>query len=362
MVRKLEESLDFKDILIVPTSECTIDPDDVKINFELGGFDFKIPFIASAMDGIVDVNFAVEIGKLGGLAILNLHGIHTRYKNVSKIYKRIMEAEEENVIKVLQEIYSKPIDKELIVERIRQIKERGVICAVSSIPIDAEEFGYISEKAGADIFFVQSTVTSYKHISSKQKSLSLTKLCKRLKIPVIVGNCASYEVAYKLMTTGVKGVIVGIGPGAACTTRYTIGIGLSQVSATLNVTKARDDYYKKTGIYIPVIVDGGIKGSDDVAKAFAVGADAVMIGSLFASCVESPGGGYNWGMASSHPFLPRGKRIKTQIRGSLEEILFGPSTTYDGTMNLVGALKNAIGICGARDLKSFRKTRLALVK
>ncbi|MEW6200772.1 MAG: GuaB3 family IMP dehydrogenase-related protein, partial [bacterium] len=335
--RKIKLALGFDDISIAP-SYLTTDPAEVNAEFSIGKFVFPLPFIASAMDGVVDVRFAAEMGKLGGLAVLNLHGLQTRYENPDEIIKKIISAKSEQATELIQKVYKEKIKENLIIKRIREIKKHNVLCAVSSIPQDAERFGEVSERAGVDLFFVQSTVTSVRYISKTQKSLNLKKFCSLMNVPVVIGNCVGYRVAKELMDAGAAGVLVGIGPGAACTTRGVLGIGVPQVTATIEVAAARDDFLKKTGKYIPIITDGGMITGGDVVKAFASGADAVMIGAAFARSKESPGKGFHWGMATCHEALPRGTKIFTGVKGSLKNILLGPAIVDDGTQNLLGAL------------------------
>ncbi len=357
--RRARRCYGFDEVALVP-GELTINPDDVDVSFELGGIKFKIPFIASAMDGVVDVKFAVEMSRLGGLAVLNLDGVQTRYRDPDEILDRIAQATPEDATELIQQMYREPIKEDLIAERVRQIKEKGAIAAVSCIPQHAERFGPIAEEAGADIFVVQGTVTSVKHISSTYKPVDLEKFCKMMKIPVVIGNCVTYKTALALMEVGASGILVGIGPGAACTTRGVLGIGVPQVTATVDTAAARDYYYRRTGRYVPIITDGGMRTGGDVCKAFAAGADAVMIGSPFARAKEAPGRGYHWGMATSHENLPRGTRIYVGITGSLQEILFGPAKVDDGSQNLVGALKTSMGSLGARNIREMQLTEIII--
>ena len=307
--RKARVCYGFDDVSLVP-GNITLNPEEVDITTRIGNIELKIPILAAAMDGVVDPKFAVAFGKLGGIAVLNLIGIYTRYENPYEIIEKIISSPQEESTKIIQSIYKEPIKENLIGERIEQIKKENVICTVSSIPQFAEKYIGIAVEAGADIFVVQSTVTTARHISKLYKPLDLFKFCKESKIPVIVGNCVTFDVAYELMETGVVGILVGIGPGAACTTREVLGIGVPQVTATADCSAARDQYFKTTGKYVSVITDGGMVTSGDICKAFAAGADAVMIGSAFVKSEESPGRGYHWGMATSDENLPRGTRIK----------------------------------------------------
>lgn len=357
--KKLEQAYGFDDVSIEP-SEATRDPEDTDVSFKLGEHSFAIPIVASAMDGVVDVSFAIAMGQLGGLAVLNLHGLQTRYDNPGEVIAQILNKPDDQVTQFLQELYREPIKEELIGRRIEEIKKGGVTAAVSSIPQDAEKFGALAREAGVDFFFIQSTVTSAKHISTKHKTLDIAAFCKDYPVPVVIGNCVGYDVARGLMEAGASGVLVGIGPGAACTTRGVVGVGVPQISATLNCTKARMDYEKATGRHAAVITDGGMRVGGDVCKAFASGADAVMLGSPFAGAEEAPGGGHHWGMATSHAFLPRGTRIKVGVRGKLRNILLGPATTDDGTQNFVGSLQSAMGLCGAADIREFHNAKLVI--
>jgi len=312
------------------------------------------------MDGVVDVNFAIAMGKLGGLAVLNLEGIQTRYDNPKEVLDQISHADVKGATELVQSIYNKPIKEELIAQRIKEIKKANVPAIVSAIPQKAEKFGRIAQEAGCDIFIVQATVTTVKHISTEYKTLDFKKFCKKMKIPVVIGNCVTYEVALQLLDTGCSGLLIGIGPGTACTTRGVLGIGVPQVTATCDCAAARDNYFKKKGKYIPVITDGGMSTGGDICKAFACGADAVMLGNSFARAEEAPGKGFHWGMATPHPNLPRGTRIRVGTTGTLKEILFGPARLDDGTQNLVGALMTSMGNIGAKDIKEMHKTEIII--
>ncbi|MEW5945668.1 MAG: GuaB3 family IMP dehydrogenase-related protein [bacterium] len=355
--RTIPFALGFDDVSIVP-SGTTMDPEDVSTDFRLGNHVFSIPFIASAMDGVVDVRFAVEMGKLGGLAVLNLHGLQTRYEDPGEQIERIIAAGAADATPLIQSVYKSEIKEDLVIKRIREMKKGKIVCAVSSVPQDAERFGEVAEDAGADVFVVQSTVTSVRHVSSRRKALDLKKLCRRLKIPVVAGNCVGRRVVRDLMDAGAAGVLVGVGPGAACTTRGVLGIGAPQVTATLEAAAARDEFHKATRRYVPVITDGGMSTGGEVVKAFASGADAVMLGAIFAKSREAPGKGFHWGMATSHEALPRGTRIHVGVRGALKNILAGPAEVDDGTQNLVGCLKSAMGVCGAKNIRAFHRVEL----
>ena len=357
--RESRRAYGFDEVAIVP-GRVTIDPDDVKIDTQLGNIKLKIPFLASAMDGVVDVKFAIKLGQLGGLAVLNLDGINTKYENPDEIYQQIIETPKEKVNELIQKIYKEPIKLDLIEKRIKQIKKAKVIIAVSTIPQNAPKIADLVESAGADIFVIQGTVLTTRYITTKKESVDLKKICNKLKIPVILGNCVSYNTALDLMETGCVAILVGVGPGSACTTRGVLGIGVPQITATIDCAAARDKYYKKTGRYVSIITDGGMNTSGDICKAFVAGADAVMLGSSFARASEAPGKGYHWGMAMPHYYLPRGTRIYVGVTGTLKEILYGPSRTDDGTQNLVGALTTCMSSVGAKTIKELQLAELVI--
>ena len=362
--RKARTTYGFDEIALVP-GNVTINPNEVDITFNIPRknaepLKLAIPILASAMDGVVDVNFAIEMGKMGGLAVLNLEGVQTRYKNPREVLLKVLEADKEHVTGLLQKIYQEPVQEDLIAARIKEIKDAGVISAVSSIPQKAERCGRIAQEAGIDVFVVQSTVSTVKHISSEYKSLDLRNFCRDMKCPVIIGNTVGYDVTLEIIECGVAGVLIGVGPGAACTSRGVLGLGVPQVTATVDCAAARDYYYKKTGNYIPIITDGGMSKGGDVCKALACGADAVMIGSAFAKAIEAPGKGYHWGMATPHANLPRGTRIRVGTTGPLRQILFGPADVDDGSQNLVGAITTCMGNVGAADLREFQETEIII--
>ena len=357
--RKARMAYSFDEVALVPGS-VTVNPREVDISWSIGKLKFEVPIIASAMDGVVDAKFAIAMGKLGGMAVLNLEGVQTRYDEPRKIIEKIVRATEKEATRMIQSLYRPPIKEELIGKRIREIKKGGMPVAVSSIPRRAERFSRIAVEAGADLFVVQSTVTTVRHISREYKSLDFRKFCKKMPIPVIVGNCVTYKVALELMAAGVDALLVGVGPGAACTTRGVLGVGVPQVTATSDCAAARDFHFKQSGKYVSIITDGGMTTGGDICKAFASGADAVMVGSAFVRAKEAPGKGYHWGMAMPDESLPRGTRINVGITGSLEEILYGPAKLDDGTQNLVGALRNSMGVCGARDIKEMQLTEIII--
>ncbi len=357
--RKARRTYGFDEIALAPGS-VTINPNEVNTSWSIGKRRFEVPILAAAMDGVVDSKLAVEMSKLGGLAILNLEGIQTRYENPQEVLTKIAKASPQKATKLVQQVYVKPIKEKLIAKRIKEIKNAGGIAAVSSIPQRAERFGSIAQDAGCDIFVVQSTVITIKHISREYKTLNFEKFCKKMRVPVIIGNCVSYNVCLELMETGPSAILVGIGPGAACTTRGVLGIGVPQVTATCDCAAARDFFHKTTGKYIPIVTDGGMVSGGDICKAFACGADAVMIGSAFAKAKEAPGRGYHWGMATPHVNLPRGTRIRVGTSGTLKQILFGPAEKDDGSQNLIGALKTSMGNCGAQNIKQMQLTELII--
>ena len=350
--RRARRCYGFDEIALVPGNR-TVNPNETDTTFEIDARKFKVPILAAAMDGVVDVKFAIEMSNLGGLAVLNLDGVQTRYEKPDAVLEQIAAASPQKATELIQSIYTRPIKEKLIAKRVGEIKKRKAVAAVSCIPANAEKFSKIAIAAGADIFVVQSTVTTTRHISREYKSLDLFKFCQNTKVPVILGNCVTYETTVELMETGAAGLLIGVGPGAACTTRGVLGIGVPQVTATVDAAGARDFHYKRTGKYVPIITDGGMNRGGDICRAFACGADAVMIGSSFARAKEAPGRGYHWGMATSHVNLPRGTRIRVGATGSLKEILFGPAKVDDGSQNLVGALKTSMGSLGASNLKEM---------
>ncbi|TET67166.1 MAG: GuaB3 family IMP dehydrogenase-related protein [Dehalococcoidia bacterium] len=357
--KQLRYSYGFDEVAIVP-GDITANPDQTNIDFNVEGFTFAIPIIASAMDAVTDVNFATLMNKLGGLAVLNLEGVQTRYDNPKEVLIEIGQASDAEITPLLQKIYSQPIKENLIGERVEAIKKSGAVCAVSVAPANTKRFAPIAAEAGADIFVVQSTVTTTRHISKSYRGLIFSELRESISSPIIVGNCVSYSACLELMRTGISGVLVGVGPGAACTTRQVLGIGVPQVTATMDCATARDEYLRQSGRYVPIITDGGISNGGDLCKAFACGADAVMLGSIFAQAEEAPGLGYHWGMSHPHPALPRGTRIKVGTTGTLEQILFGPTSVTDGSQNLVGALRTAMGTCGALTIQEMHQVEMII--
>ncbi len=357
--RQLRHAYGFDEVAIVP-GDITINPDQTNIDFRIGNLNFAIPVIAAAMDAVTDVNLAIAMSKLGGLAVLNLEGIQTRYDNPQEILAEIAQAPDGKVTSLLQKIYSQPIKENLIGQRIQIIKKAGAVCAVSVTPANTKLLAPIVTEAQADILVVQSTVTTARHTSKSYRGLIFDELCKSVPMPVVVGNSVSFSPCLELMRTGISGVLVGVGPGAACTTREVLGVGVPQITATMDCAAARDEYLKESGSYVPIITDGGFRKGGELCKAFAAGADAVMLGSILAQAKEAPGLGYHWGMSHPHPALPRGTKIKVGITGTLEQILFGPTSVTDGSQNLIGALRTAMGVCGAADIKEMHQAEMVI--
>jgi IMP dehydrogenase len=357
--RKARIAYGFDDIALVPGT-VTVNPNEVDVSWELCGRRIELPVLAAAMDGVTDARFAIEMSRLGGLAVLNLEGIQVRYENPGEVVERIISSSQEEATRIIQSIYGEPIKEELVHRRVSEIKKGGGTVVVSSIPQRAMRFAKLAEEAGADVFVVQSTVTTARHVATEYEPLDFRKLKRELSVPLVVGNCVTYEATLELMDTGIDGLMIGVGPGAACTTREVLGLGVPQVTATADAAAARDFYYKQCGRYVPIITDGGMTTGGDLCKAIAAGADAVMIGSAFARALEAPGRGSHWGMATPHSNLPRGTRIRVGVVGPLEQILFGPAFTDDGTMNLIGALKTCMGSVGARTIRELQLTELII--
>ena len=357
--KKARQAYGFDDIAIVP-SRRTRDPDDVDIGWKFGERILELPLLASAMDGVVSPSTAIELGRLGGLAVLNLEGIFVRYADADKQLERIAELPPAEATRGLQEIYKTPIDPSLIERRIREIKAAGVLAAGSLTPQRVREYHGVAIEAGLDVLVIQGTVVSAEHVSSNGSALNLKEFIRTLDIPVIVGGCASYHSALHLMRTGAAGVLVGVGPGAACTTRGVLGVGVPQATAISDVAAARAQHLLDTGDYVSVIADGGMRTGGDIAKAIACGADAVMIGSPLARAHEAPGRGYHWGMATFHPSLPRGARVEVKQVASLEEIVVGPARENDGTLNLMGALRTSMATCGYENIHEFQRAEVML--
>jgi IMP dehydrogenase len=359
--KKARRAYGFDDIAIVP-SRRTRDPDDVDISWTLGPYRFDLPLLASAMDGVVSPDTAKEIGRLGGLAVLNLEGVYTRYEDADDQLARIAQLPKEDATREMQAIYEEPVKPELITQRIQEIKESGVVTAASLTPQKVRKYCDLVLDAGLDILVIQGTVVSAEHVSMDpdRPPLNLKEFIAELPVPVVVGGCASYHTGLHLMRTGAAGVLVGVGPGAACTTRGVLGIGVPQATAIADVAAARSQHMLETGEYVRVIADGGMRNGGDISKAIACGADAVMIGSPLARAHEAPGRGYHWGMATFHPTLPRGARVQTVQNGTLEEIIVGPAHENDGTFNLMGGLRTSMATCGYRDIAEFNRAELMI--
>jgi IMP dehydrogenase len=345
------------EIAIVP-SRRTRDPEDVDISWSLGNLNLDLPCLASALDAAVDPKTAGIIGSLGGLAVLNLEGLQTRYEDPDPVFEEIASLPEHKATRVMQDIYAEPIKEELIFRRVQEIKDKGVIAAASLTPQRVERYHRAAIEAGLDVLVVQGTVVSAEHVSRSVEPLNLMEFVPSLNVPVIVGGCASYSTALHLMRTGAVGVLVGVGPGRICTTRGVIGVGVPQATAVADAAAARMRHYLETGEYVNVIADGGMRTGGEIAKAITCGADAVMLGSAFARAEEAPGRGYSWGMATFHPTLPRGTRISTRTTGALEEILVGPARENDGTLNLMGALRTSMATTGYQNIKEFQKAEV----
>jgi IMP dehydrogenase len=357
--KKGRRAYGFDDIAIVP-SRRTRDPDDIDITWTLGPYRFELPLLASAMDGVVSPQTAGAVGRLGGLAVMNLEGIWTRYEDADAQLARIAELPPEDATAEMQRIYGEPIKEELIAQRIREVKEQGVVAAASLTPQRVRKYYETAVEAGLDVLVIQGTVISAEHVSTDESRppLNLKEFIREVPLPVMVGGCASYSTGLHLMRTGAVGVLVGVGPGAACTTRGVLGIGVPQATAIADVQAARSQHMLETGEYVKVIADGGMRNGGDVAKAFACGADAVMIGSPLARAYEAPGRGFHWGMATFHPSLPRGARVKTTQNGTLDQILLGPAHENDGTFNLMGSLRTSMATCGYEDIPSFHRAEV----
>ncbi|TPX27828.1 GuaB3 family IMP dehydrogenase-related protein [Cylindrospermopsis raciborskii] len=358
--KKARRAYGIDEIALVP-GKRTVDPSLADTRWKIGKIEREIPIIASAMDGVVDVDMAVKLSELGALGVLNLEGIQTRYDDPNPILDKIASVGKEEFVSLMQDLYAEPIKPELIEKRIQEIKQQGAIAAVSATPAGAGKYGEVVSRSGADLFFIQATVVSTDHISPESITpLDLVQFCHSMPIPVILGNCVTYEVTLNLMKAGAAAVLVGIGPGAACTSRGVLGVGVPQATAVADCAAAREDFYQETGKYVPIIADGGLITGGDICKCIACGADGVMIGSPFARAAEAPGRGYHWGMATPSPVLPRGTRIRVGTTGTLEQILKGPAGLDDGTHNLLGALKTSMGTLGAKNLKEMQQVEVII--
>ena len=358
--KTLERAWGFDDVAIVPGS-VTTNPDLVDTRFTLGDRMFELPIMASAMDAVVDPAFAVQFSQLGGLAVLNLEGVQSRYDDPASVLEEIASAGLQEATELLQRRYQEPIKERLVSQRISEIKAGGGVAIVSATPQNTKRLAPLAAEAGVDYFVVQSTVTTARHVSRSLKGLQLPDLVEQIApVPVLVGNTVDHQAALELMDTGVHGLLVGVGPGAACTSREVLGIGIPQVTATIDTAYARDEYFDRTGRYVPIITDGGIRTGGDISKAICAGADAVMIGSPFAGTKEAPGGGFHWGMAAPHAELPRGVRVHIGQGHSLHQLLFGPTSRTDGTENLIGALRTSMSTCGAKTIQEFHEARMVV--
>jgi IMP dehydrogenase len=357
--KKGRRAYGFDDIAVVP-SRRTRDPDDIDISWTLGPYRFELPLLGAAMDGVMSPTTAGIVGKLGGLGVLNLEGVFARYDDAEEQLERIADLPKEVATAEMQSIYQAPLDRDLMVQRVREIKDQGVVAAASLTPQRVREYYEDVIEAGLDILVIQGTVVSAEHVSAdaSRPPLNLKEFIREVEVPVIVGGCASYSTGLHLMRTGAAGVLVGVGPGAACTTRGVLGIGVPQATAIADVQAARSQHMLETGEYVKVIADGGMRNGGDISKAFACGADAVMIGSPLARAYEAPGRGFHWGMATFHPSLPRGARVKTTQNGTLEQILLGPAHENDGTFNLMGSLRTSMATCGYEDIPAFHKAEV----
>jgi IMP dehydrogenase len=348
------------EIALVP-GRRTVDPRVIDTSWSIGGITREIPIIASAMDGVVDAQMAVKLSDLGAIGVINMEGVQMRYGDPTEVLDRIAAASKEDFVALMQELYAEPIKPELITQRIKEVKAKGGIAAISATPIGAAKFGKVAAEAGADLFFVQGTVVSTEHTAPEGvEPLDLAAFCAEMPIPVILGNCVTYEVTLELMRAGAAAIMVGIGPGAACTSRGVLGVGIPQATAVADCAAARDDFEQESGKYIPIIADGGLVTGGDICKCIACGADAVMIGSPFARASEAPGRGFHWGMATPSPVLPRGTRIKVGTTGSLAQILRGPAGLDDGTHNLLGALQTSMGTLGASTIKEMQQVDVVI--
>lgn len=358
--KTLEHAYGFDDVAIVPGA-VTTNPELVSTNFVLGERAYAVPIIAASMDGVVDPAFAITMSQLGGMGVLNLEGVWTRYEDADSVLSEIAAASLDESTRIIQRVYATPIQEHLIARRVEEIKVGGGVAAVACTPQNTKRFAPIARDAGVDVFVVASTVTTARHVSRSLKGLRLDELVQQMApVPILVGNTVDFQATLELMETGIHGVLIGVGPGAACTSREVLGIGMPQVSATLETAHARDVYHAQTGRYVPIITDGGIRTGGDVSKSICAGADAVMIGSPFAGCVGSPGRGYHWGMATPHATLPRGVRVHVGQTHTVEQLLFGPTSKTDGTENLVGALRTSMATCGAQTLREFHDARMVI--
>ncbi|MDE0744194.1 MAG: GuaB3 family IMP dehydrogenase-related protein [SAR202 cluster bacterium] len=358
-LRELRRTYGFDEVSIAPGT-VTVNPEMTDTSFKLGDVSINIPILGSAMDAVANPYFIGKMHEQGALSVMNLEGVQTRYEDPEGVLAEIADTPNDMVTAVMQKVYSSPIKKALIGRRVEEIKATGSKCSVSVTPAYTKSYAPLAVEAGADMIVVQSTVTTARHFSNSIKGLQFPELLEMVKVPILVGNCVGYDVATEIMETGIHGILVGVGPGAACTTREVTGVGIPQVTATMDCALARDDFFQRTGKYIPIITDGGIRTGGELCKAIASGADAVMIGTPLAQSKEAPGQGFNWGMASPHPALPRGTRVNVGVKGTLKELFYGPSSVSNGTQNLVGALKACMGMVGARNIKDMHSVEVVV--
>jgi len=356
-VDALRPTYGFDDVSLAPGVE-TVEPSEVDLSAAFCGLPLAIPVLASAMDAVVDVRSAAELARLGGLAVLNLEGLQTRYDEPDAVLERIASVPDGEVQRLLAMVYAEPVREELVARRMAELRSAGAGVMVAATPGAARRWGRFCAEHGADVFLVQSQVSSARHLASGYDPLELAEFTQLMGIPVAVGNTTSYEAAYQLMGQGVAAIFVGVGPGAACTTRDVLGIGVPQVTAIADVAAARDAFLDATGRLVPVVADGGMRRGGELAKAVAAGADMLMLGSPLARAVEAPGRGTNWGMAAPSPTLPRGTRIRVGTAGTMERILFGPASVTDGSENLMGALRQSMAALGARDLRAMQQVEM----
>lgn len=357
--KQLRRSYGFDEVALVP-GDVTINPEQTEIGLSFADVNLDIPILASAMDAVVDVDFAILLSQLGGLGVLHLEGVQTRYEDPATVLAEIARTPKDGITALMQKIYSQPIKDNLVSERVQAIKQAGAVCAAAVVPANTKRLAPLVAEAGGDIIVVASTVTTARHRSKSYRGLVFSELVEQVKLPIIVGNCASHGACLELMRTGIHGVLVGVGPGAACTTREVIGVGVPQITATMDCAAAREQYQRESGRYVPIITDGGFRSGGDICKALAAGADGVMLGSLFAKAQEAPGHGFHWGMAHPHPALPRGTRIEVGVTSPLKQILHGPTSRTDGSENLVGAIRTAMGVCGAATIGEMHQVEMLI--
>jgi IMP dehydrogenase len=355
--KELRPAYGFDEVAIVPGS-ITVNPELTDVHFSIGHLTFDFPILAAALDAVVNPRFAIEMSRRGGLAVMNLEGLQCRHEDAGAAIQEVVNTSQADSAAAIQRLTAAPIKEELIGRRVREIKEAGAVCAISCTPANTKRLAPIAVNAGADIFVVQSTVTTARHISRSIRGLVFEELCENLRVPVLVGNTVGYQATKELMDCGISGILVGVGPGAICTSREVLGVGVPQVSATIECAAARDQYFRETGRYVPVITDGGMRNGGDVCKALAAGADAVMLGTAFARTEEAPAKGYSWGMSTGHAELPRGVRIQPGVDTTLDRVLFGPTSRTDGSENLVGAIRTCMGVCGAQTVSEFHEAEL----